>query len=97
MCIHTRSTSVCREDVQGSIGVALRSTRQSRRTYQAQMSRVLEDDVHRKKMAVGIILGTTKKLMHIQMYPTGRDRKDMLATPENIQQRFWEGIEAIKL
>ena len=82
MCIHMGSTSVCREGIQGSIGVALRSTRQSKRMHQAQMSRVLEDDVHRKKMAVGRILGTAKKLIQIQMNPTGRDRKDMLATPE---------------
>ena len=45
------------------------------------------DDVHRKKLAARRILGLTKKLIYIQVYPTGRDRKDMLTTAEYVQQR----------
>ena len=61
MCIHMRSTSVCREGIQRSIGVTLRSTRQGRRKYQAQMPRVLEDDVQRKKTGGEKNSGTYKE------------------------------------
>ena len=91
-CAYTCDQPPCAgKAVQGSIGVALRSTRQSRRLYQAQMSRVLEDDVHRKKTGGGKNSGTYKEAQSIQMYPTGRDRKDMLATPEFFTAEIFGG------
>ena len=49
-----------------------------------------------KKTGGGKNSGNCKEAQSIQMYPTGRDRKAMLATLEYTQQRYWEGIEAKK-